>query len=177
MGRTSNRERILEAAVAIAETEGLRGVTIEAVAHRVGMTKGGVQYHFSSKEALMSGVRTDIWQRAERAALAELDKPFDEASDLERFEALLRSSRPGDVRSGELTFILDGSRDDGPNLEAEAFYARWTGSDRRPLSRSKELAILALDGLWMRDAIEGSQTDAALRADLVDAVAELYRRG
>lgn len=58
MGRrkTIDRDRILDAAEEIVNTQGAAGLTIDAVARAVGITKGGVQYSFSTKEALIEAM-------------------------------------------------------------------------------------------------------------------------
>lgn len=50
------RRALLEAAVALAEEQGLGGITVQAVADRAGVTKGGLFHHFASKQALIDAV-------------------------------------------------------------------------------------------------------------------------
>ena len=50
------KETICEAAIQIASRDGLLAMTLENVAKEAGITKGGVMYHFPSKEELMRGV-------------------------------------------------------------------------------------------------------------------------
>ena len=54
--RVGTRERILEAGYAVAGQSGVAAVTLDAVANRAGVSKGGLLYHFPSKEALVSGM-------------------------------------------------------------------------------------------------------------------------
>lgn len=58
MGRAKTIERsaILDAAEAITMERGAAGLTIAAVAERMGITNGGVQYTFRSKEALIAAM-------------------------------------------------------------------------------------------------------------------------
>lgn len=51
-----NREALLEAAVELVETQGVRAVTMEAVAARAGVGKGTVFRRFGSREGLMAAV-------------------------------------------------------------------------------------------------------------------------
>ncbi|PLR20633.1 TetR family transcriptional regulator [Caulobacter zeae] len=50
------RRALLEAAVALAEEQGLGGITVQAVAERAGVTKGGLFHHFANKQALIDAV-------------------------------------------------------------------------------------------------------------------------
>ena len=57
------RERILDAAQAIASREGLEGLTIGSIAERLGMSKSGVFAHFGSREDLQIAVIDDYARR------------------------------------------------------------------------------------------------------------------
>src|SRR5690606_6371781 len=50
------RERVLDAFEQILIEEGERAATMDATAKAAGVSKGGLLYHFASKEALESGV-------------------------------------------------------------------------------------------------------------------------
>jgi AcrR family transcriptional regulator len=47
------RNAILNTAQGLIETEGLNALTLERVARDAGLSKGGLLYHFSSKEQLI----------------------------------------------------------------------------------------------------------------------------
>ncbi len=53
---SATTQHILEAANKIIQREGVAHLTIEAVAREAGLSKGGVLYHFPSKEALVEGL-------------------------------------------------------------------------------------------------------------------------
>lgn len=55
-GKGDARTRILEAAEALANELGPGSISIEAVALRAGLSKGGVLYHFPMKAALLSAI-------------------------------------------------------------------------------------------------------------------------
>src|SRR3954468_12606485 len=50
------RTRILDAAEAIVRARGVSGLTLDAAAKQAGVSKGGLLYHFASKEALITGL-------------------------------------------------------------------------------------------------------------------------
>ena len=60
---TSNSEdkkkSILIAAADIVKEEGVAKLTLEAVAKKAGLSKGGLLYHYSNKEALIKGMVQD----------------------------------------------------------------------------------------------------------------------
>ena len=63
------RERILDAAQAIASREGLEGLTIGGIAERLTMSKSGVFAHFGSREDLQIAVIDDYARRFVDAVL------------------------------------------------------------------------------------------------------------
>ena len=50
------RTRILDAVERIVHARGVAGLTLEAAAREAGVSKGGLLYHFASKEALLAGL-------------------------------------------------------------------------------------------------------------------------
>jgi len=54
--RPSSKEVMLDAAEAIVLESGARHMTLDAVAARAGVSKGGLLYHFSTKEDLLRGM-------------------------------------------------------------------------------------------------------------------------
>lgn len=53
---SETRERILDAATALLHREGGTGLTVAAVAREAGVSKGGLFYHFATKEQIVLGL-------------------------------------------------------------------------------------------------------------------------
>ncbi|MDR6865875.1 AcrR family transcriptional regulator [Microbacterium resistens] len=68
------RERVLDAFEAILIDDGERAATLDAVAKAAGVSKGGLLYHFASKDDLATGILRRLEERvtedAERMAIA-----------------------------------------------------------------------------------------------------------
>ncbi|MDP9866492.1 MULTISPECIES: TetR/AcrR family transcriptional regulator [Streptosporangium] len=56
MPRPSSKDRLLDAAAEVLLTEGAESLTLEAVARRAGISKGGLFYHFPTKQALVAAM-------------------------------------------------------------------------------------------------------------------------
>lgn len=56
MPRPSKREQLLSAAATIVRRDGSDALTLDAVASEAGVSKGGLLYHFDSKEALVAAM-------------------------------------------------------------------------------------------------------------------------
>ena len=61
--RSIDRDKVLDTAEEIVATRGAAGLTIDAVAKAMGISKGGVQYCFGSKDALIDAM-FDRWGSA-----------------------------------------------------------------------------------------------------------------
>ena len=64
------RERVLDAFESIVITEGERAATLDATAKAAGVSKGGLLYHFGSKEELEAG----MLQRLDQLTSTDLDR-------------------------------------------------------------------------------------------------------
>ncbi len=71
MSRSSSRQRIVEAAAAVLSRQGAAHLTLEAVARQAGVSKGGLLYHFPSKDAMISGMLERVNAEFEQALEAQ----------------------------------------------------------------------------------------------------------
>lgn len=69
--RTIERDKLLDAAEAVTLKKGPAGLTIAAVAEQMGITNGGVQYSFRSKESLIAAM-FERWQEDYCERMTEL---------------------------------------------------------------------------------------------------------
>jgi AcrR family transcriptional regulator len=74
---TDVRTRVLDAAEAIIQARGVAGLTLEAAARDAGVSKGGLLYHFASKEALLMALMARLaeFMRGEYHACVEAQPP------------------------------------------------------------------------------------------------------
>jgi len=145
------------------------------VAAEAGLTKGGLQYHFTSKDELLEAVEHETWRRLDDAALRALGKEFDESTPDERLEALIRSSAAGEVRTADLHLALNTSVSGRLSDLRNTFMDRWTGRDLRPLTAWQWTALVASDGLWLHDALDGAHTSEH-REESVQIMLEMIRK-
>ncbi|MDH6234226.1 AcrR family transcriptional regulator [Mesorhizobium soli] len=73
MGRRQSidRNKVLDAAEKVVSEQGVNGLTIDAVAKACGISKGGVQYAFGTKDDLIAAM-IDRWEAEFDAEVAEL---------------------------------------------------------------------------------------------------------
>jgi AcrR family transcriptional regulator len=74
-GRESARDRILSAAMAVARECGASRLSLDAIARRAGVSKGGLLYHFPKKDALMRALVERHLAEIEAATIAATNVP------------------------------------------------------------------------------------------------------
>ena len=67
--RTSKRDRIITGALELAHRDGFDTLTFDALAEHVGLTRGGVIYHFRTKTDLLEGIAAAFQERWRAEAL------------------------------------------------------------------------------------------------------------
>jgi AcrR family transcriptional regulator len=91
----TGRQRILAASVQVALRDGVSAMTLDAVAREAGVSKGGLLYHFSSKDDLIAAMLTHHAGRIQQAIEARI--AADENPRGRWFRALVQTihGRPG----------------------------------------------------------------------------------
>ena len=157
--RTSNRDRIITGALELAHRDGFDTLTFDALAEHVGLTRGGIIYHFRTKAELLEGIASAFQERWRAEALEALGKPLDEASRAERIDALTRSVVDGEILPGEVSFMLSATPEAEMLKEAwKMLRHEWIG-EVSGLSAMQRVALLAVDGWWANRAVDSDSQD------------------
>lgn len=148
--RTIDRERLLDAAEEIVASQGAVALTIDAVAKAAGITKGGVQYAFGSKEALIAAM-FERWDSSYNALFRAVagDDPSPAEAVRAHVEATHRSDEASQAKAASLLAALIRSPDDLESTR-DWYRSRVAGLDpSRPEDRRARLAFLACEGAFM----------------------------
>lgn len=147
--RTIDRDKVLDAAEAVVKREGASGLTIDAVAKEAGITKGGVQYAFGSKENLIRAMIRRWGDTFEEEVMAFAgENPAPETVILAHIEASRRTDKDEASRSAVMMTALLQQ----PDQVAES--REWYNSRLQGLDPSSEharrarLAFLASEGVF-----------------------------
>ncbi|MFJ3940251.1 TetR/AcrR family transcriptional regulator [Streptomyces parvus] len=172
--RTSKRSQILEAATRVVQREGVKSVTFDSVAAEAGLTKGGLLYHFASRDELVLAIHQHLADRWEADLVAAAGKPATEASRDERLAAYTQVAIQSATRA-ELLLMLEGSTDAAHSAVWEAVTERWApppasaGDD--PATLDRFIVRLAADGLWLYDSLTSQQLTSEMRRAVTERIA------
>ncbi len=174
--RQSNKTAILDAAVSVIEAEGITAVTFDSVAAASGVTRGGIIYHFRSRDELIAAIHLHLAQRWERQLEAACGVRAGDATELERLIAYVRVATTSATRA-ELLMMLES-----PNSEHQQAWTdvieRWIPSPvagATGASSSRTIALLAADGLWVNDAIGSNRMSPEARLRAAERIIGLIR--
>lgn len=141
----SAKRRILQATVSALARDGLDGLSIRRVAAEAGVSIGGVQHHYGSRNALLVGASEFITEQfKERAArLSESsvgNRPVDAFVAFCQLLANAESDSPNERGAdASIVWLWYAAQATRPGAVAEAFTAAWAETERYLQSR---LAIL-----------------------------------
>lgn len=177
MDSTQTVDRILHATSEIMSSEGVRSLTLEAVARQAGVSKGGLLYHFPTKHALLRALllrefgryEAEVERRA--ATLAPGPGRWLRAYVEEAFDD------PAPALGPELLSALIGVFAEEPELlgTVAGQYGRWQQVMGEDADDSAQAAVvmLALDGLWLADVMGMGFPEQADREALRQVLSDL----
>lgn len=109
-GRTTLTPRIVvEGALALADAEGLRAVTIRRLAERLGVTPMALYWHFRSKDELLDGMAARIFEAVDPAVDASAPWPAQLRTLLASMLAALRAHPAAAILLSTRTVSSEGS--------------------------------------------------------------------
>jgi AcrR family transcriptional regulator len=177
--RPHSRHAILDAAETVVLEVGAAHLTFDAVADRAGVSKGGVIYHFPSKEVLLEAMVTRLLQRfTEQQAEAALNLP---ESPQRQLVAYVIASLTGDEETKRISAALLAAAANDPKLLAPVrqYYREWFARlDDFGLRFERAAAVsLAVDGLCLLELLQLSPLDQAQRDRLSQEIFRLIEEG
>jgi AcrR family transcriptional regulator len=159
----SARDRILDAAEDLICNSGIAGFTLDAVAHAAGFSKGGLLYHFSSKDNLISGLQQRMVSRLEQA-LQDAERQREPI-----LQAFIRELRR-DYETGGRRFapLLLAREQQDPCQELQSLMACLVRRSGGRESKKATLLLLACLGMVLSSLARLPCTDPQQTAELFD---------
>ena len=181
MAANRARDRILDSAEARLLKQGPRGLVLEAVARDAGVSKGGLLYHFPSKEALVSGLVSRMLDGFDEAQdqLAERDRERPGAwTRAYLASTVTERGVPADSSAQLMAGILAVLDTGSPELDVlRERFGRWhrriEADDIEPTRAT--IVRLAADGLWLSELLGLPALPPETSARVVAALREMSR--
>ncbi|HEK3745009.1 TPA: TetR family transcriptional regulator [Pseudomonas aeruginosa] len=175
--RISAKQRLIDVASEIVATRGVQELTLEGVAAAAGVTKGGLIYHFKTKDDLLAAVVQALieqWEQRSRAKATQagntsgdmLRAMIDDTFDLPSAEQLLISNLLAAASS--YPHLLGPVRDLYGRL-----YSEFSKSGRQ--TGTALVIAAALDGVSMLELLDFHRFNEAQRKALRQALHALAK--
>lgn len=170
MPRVSKRTQLLEAAAAIVNEQGSEYLTLDAVAKKAGVSKGGLLYHFKNKLTLVQGLvdHADELYRSNVNHRVQED-PQEQGKWARAFIEATREHRSenASITSGMLAAQGINSQ---LLLPLQDTYKTWQNKiEHDGLDKVDATIIrLAIDGLWLSEIFGLDALDESMRAQVLD---------
>ncbi|MEN4902804.1 TetR/AcrR family transcriptional regulator [Luteimonas sp. TWI1416] len=175
--RSDARARILDAALAVSQQVGAAHLTLDAVAAEAGVSKGGLLYHFASKDALLRAMvehHLDEHRTTLKAAIAE--QPATPGGYLQALVQAHRAERKEGLHEPHATRSFIAAAVNTPELmeEPRRFSGEQIDQLRRLGPRFPEamMVMLAFDGLFFGETFEMLALTPSEREAVVQAIAD-----
>lgn len=169
--RQSKRTLILDAAVQVVQRAGIAAVTFDSVAAQAELTKGGLLYHFRSREALLEAVHEHLAHQWESQLEQAAGATADHAGPRERSAAYAAVCAASATRA-ELLLMVEAASDPVLSAYGQEVQNRWVPSPdsaELPQADLEDFVLrLAADGLWLHESIGGRPLDPRLRRQVAD---------
>lgn len=155
MVRESSRDAILDAAEAVVREQGAAHLTLDAAAERAGLSKGGVLYHFQTKDAMLIALvhrMTQAFQALYEEARSRM------GNDPGRMlEAYIEAGSAAEERLGNTSCSLIPALASNPELlePIRTFYKHHFGQLGKASVGWDQAAVvtLAQDGMWLLEML------------------------
>ncbi|WP_327142989.1 TetR/AcrR family transcriptional regulator [Nocardia sp. NBC_01327] len=182
------RNRILDALETLLLDKGMSQVTLESVAAAAGVSKGGLLYHFKSKDALLAGLVRRLGERADQQLRHAVDEGHSvaewylqtpqpdndaDALDLALHRSILATMRTVDGAHGPADDANSATADDAPAEETDRALAEMMGAWKVALDNEihdpvhAEIVRLVGDGVYLRALLGMQPVDPELYRQLV----------
>lgn len=174
----TTRERILAAANVVALRDGVLNLTLEAVANEAGLSKGGLLYHFPSKEALIEGLVAQFIEEFEEQLRQGEAAEGGEAGSFTR--SFVNATFDGFPAPPRLNAALLAAVALSPSLlgELRAKFATWHERIQND-GLNRDVAVLlryAADGIWISELLGLAPPDPKLRQELHRTMLNLTKK-
>jgi AcrR family transcriptional regulator len=177
MGRMPKaRQIVLDAARRIVRERGAGKLTFDELVHESGVTRGGITYHFATKEALLRAlVESDIEQWSE---LERKHRPKDANEATAELVAYIRAhTERNEDRRRFVTGMLSAVTMDHSLLDPvrDFMQERSAGTDWDDMQLRRHLLRLASEGLFWSEIFGCCELKPDVRKRLVALMEELAR--
>lgn len=167
------RRDLIDAANHIVRTQGAARLTLDAVAQHAGVSKGGLIYHFPSKEALISAQVRALMAAFEQR-IVEAEAQDDDPDSRGRFlRAYVRANLNSPPEELEIIGGLQAAMSEGFRDVLQDYIDDCNRVRQRAMSDGCDpvtamIVVAASDALWSNELLGSPPIDEPMRSQMVE---------
>jgi len=174
--KESRRDAILKAAAHLVREKGPAHLTMDAVSERARISKGGLLYHFQTKESLVAGMVERLTEAMEAVQEEEVAKlPPSPARELKALARSLQALRHGELKGVATALLAAGVHDpgllEGIRSEQREMFQEMEAEGLRPAF--VRVIFLAAKGLLLSEMLHSLALSDAERQAIFDELLRL----
>lgn len=174
----NKKKSLLTAASEIVKEEGVAKLTLEAVAQRAGVSKGGLLYHFPSKEALIKGMVED-WTNNYFESVIKLVN--NDNKEIGKWSRAYIKSTFSDLDNNNLNSALIAAMFINPDLLDE-FRQKYDRLHTKLINEGIDpvkvtIARLSMDGLWFSEIFGMATLNEGLKKQVINELLNMIQEG
>jgi AcrR family transcriptional regulator len=176
----ATRDRLLKATSHIIQTQGIERLTLDAVAKEAQVSKGGLLYHFASKEALVVGVIQYLMDEFDAAINHELAQDSAPNSSGKWLRAYVKATFNYKTLPISLVTSLFSAVTTNPEELLQPVQNRFNDWQQKTEANGLDpvranLVRLAADGLGTSEMFGLSMANEAMRQQLLEMLLEIIQ--
>lgn len=177
MARTSKKQYLLECAASIVNEQGADYLTLDAVAKKAGVSKGGLLYHFKSKDGLIQ----ELVNYANELYKYNVNQHINQDQEIKGqwLNAFIEATREHRTENAPITSGMLAAQGSNRNLlvPLRESYQDWQQHiEQDGLDKADATIIrLAVDGLWLSEIFGISVIDEDMREEVLNRLKEYIK--
>lgn len=172
---SATQTTILKAASKVVLEKGVGALTLDAVALEAGVSKGGLLYHFPSKDKLIEGMIARLVSAFDFALEQELVK-----TNGDWLTAYINASFVSNPEYNQLSSALFAAIANNPDLlkPLQDHFVEWQkkAEESAPTPEMGTIIRLSMDGLWVSDLLGFSPPSSTMRKKMLKVLMEMMQK-
>ncbi len=172
MGRNSRKLDILNAASKIVKERGIFNLTLDAVAAEAGFSKGGLLYHYPSKEALVKGMVGYLAENYQEKVTADMEKDPEEKGKWIRAYVNVTFNQTNENKNKNAILLAAKAVDPKLLDPIREVYEGWRDQvEHDGIDPMKATIIqLAADGIWLSELFDINRMEEDKKEEVFQAL-------
>ncbi len=171
MAKLLTKERLLKTAMRILQEEGSEKLTLDYLAKKAGVSKGGLLYHFPNKEKLIQEIIQRMLDSFENRLSSELES--NESWALKYFKSTLKDLEATDLQGSGIIAALSAFPQSLEVIKEK--YTKWNSEIKKGEVDVATASLIkyAADGIWFCEVFGLSKLSSKEKKEIMELIKKI----